>query len=420
MTETTASAAPAKKRSLFKRPAWQDAPKDEEADIFSHSNEFADIVAQEAKRRAQEKKQEEARRARKHSEPRDSKRRRTSSHSEQVPSPTSGAGDKTTTSTTGSKPYTSSRRSRTPLSPPPAQSPPASLPTSTSSAVSLPHKDSLVIDLDDSDNDGSHNIPKAPAPANHYLTQDVAVRPSKPSPIVIEDEDDDDEAEEDEDSMFAVLRARARARIAAKAKAAASSTQGGDTPKAPITQLLITSCIPNTNALMVKIRVDTFIEKPRKAWCAKQGFSPKEMDNVFFTWKGTRIYDSTSVTRLGITVDDNGNVTMEGDTNIYDDVNLPKIHVEAWTDELYKQRKREDAAAAAAKKLAAEAPVVTKERTPTPEPAPASAKLRLILRAKGKADFGLTVNPVRTYRAFKRQVEPQPITCTDESHSILQ
>lgn len=207
--------------------------------------------------------------------------------------------------------------------------------------------------------------------------------------------------------MFAALRARVRARMAAKAQAAASSAQGGGAPKAPIIQLLITSCIPNTSALMVKIRVDSFIEKPRKAWCAKQGFSQKEADNVFFTWKGTRIYDSTSVTRLGIEVDDHGNVTMEGDTNMYDDVNLPKVHVEAWTDELYKQHKKEEAAAAAAKKLAAEAPVVVKERTPTPEPAPASTKLRLILRAKGKADFGLTVNAVRSMPSFCR-ARPAP------------
>lgn len=406
MTQATPSAAPPKKRSLFKRPAWQDSPKDDDADIFSHSNEFADIIADEARRRAEEKKQEETRRTRKHSQPRDSKRRRTSNPD-----------DKKATASSTLK--TSPKRNKTPLSPLPVQSPPASLAarydslaTSNSSAVSLPHKDSLVIELGDSEDD-SHNVHKSPAPVAASHTQNVAVRRSKPSPVVILDDDDEDEAEDEEDSMFAALRARARARIAAKA--AASSAQGSDAPKAPITQLLITSRIPNTNPLMVKIRVDTFIEKPRKAWCAKQGLSQRDTDNVFFTWKGTRIYDSTSITRLGITVDENGHVTIEGDTNIYDDVNLPKIHVEAWTNELYKEYKKEEAAAAAAKMLAAEAPVVVEERTPTPEPTPVSTKLRVILRAKGRADFGLTVNPVCT-DVFKAS----QITCTNKSYSTLQ
>ncbi|XP_014552286.1 hypothetical protein COCVIDRAFT_41534 [Bipolaris victoriae FI3] len=417
MTQATPSAAPPKKRSLFKRPAWQDSPKDDDADIFSHSNEFADIIADEARRRAEEKKQEETRRARKHSQPRDSKRRRTSD-----------SDDKKAIASSTLK--TSPGRSKTPLSPLPVQSPPASLSarydslaTSNSSAASLPHKDSPVVELDDSDND-SHSIHKTPTPVTASHTQDVTVRKSGPSPVIILDDDDEDEAEEEEDSMFAALRARARARIAAKA--AASSAQGSDAPKAPITQLLITSRIPNTNPLMVKIRVDTFIEKPRKAWCAKQGLSPKDTDNVFFTWKGTRIYDSTSITRLGITVDDGGNVTVEGDTNIYDDVNLPKIHVEAWTNELYKEYKKEEAAAAAAKMLAAEAPVVVEERTPTPEPTPVSTKLRVILRAKGKADFGLTVNPHTTIAhiasAYKSQTgvdKNQPITLMFDGDRLM-
>lgn len=142
-------------------------------------------------------------------------------------------------------------------------------------------------------------------------------------------------------------------------------------------------------------------------------------DSVFFTWKGTRIYDSTSIMRLGIQIGAHGSVTVDGDSNIYDDVNLPKIHVEAWTDELFREHKREEAAAAAAKKLAAEAPLVLEERTPTPEPTPPSTKLRLILRAKGKADFGLTVNPVRICNLWNTRQSHAPCRiCVNHSHSI--
>jgi hypothetical protein len=111
----------------------------------------------------------------------------------------------------------------------------------------------------------------------------------------------------------------------------------------PIVQLLIHPQMPDAKPLMVKVRVDSTIERPRLAWCGKEKFSEQMTRSVFFTWKGQRLYDSTLIKRLGIQVDDSGNVSVQGDSNIYD-VNLPKIHVEAWTEDLYKQRKKEDAA----------------------------------------------------------------------------
>ena len=50
MTDATTGAPAPKKRSLFKRAAWQDAAKKEDEDMFSHSNEFKDIVAEENRR----------------------------------------------------------------------------------------------------------------------------------------------------------------------------------------------------------------------------------------------------------------------------------------------------------------------------------------------------------------------------------
>ncbi|CAG5175327.1 uncharacterized protein ALTATR162_LOCUS8049 [Alternaria atra] len=374
MTDKTASAAPPKKRSLFKRAAWQDAPKKDGEDMFSHSNEFSDIVAEQARIRAEEKKKAEAARKRKHSEPRDQKRRRISNDNEE-PIPTkSSSASKERAGRNASK-----ARSITPLSPAPSHLPPDSLTArydsltkSASSSISLPQKESNVIDLGDSDKDDDSGCVSKPyndnpaldyTSSNSVFKQDVAVRPSKPPPIEIKDDEDEDD--EDLDPAFAALRARARARVAA-AKAQAN----GNAPKAPIAQLFIDPQMPDANPLMVKVRVDTTIGKPRLAWCGKEKFPDQMTRNVFFTWKGTRLYDSTSIQRLGIQVDVNGNVSVEGDSNIYDDINLPKIHVEAWTEEIYKQRKKDDAAAAIAKKLAAEAALVTKERTPTPEPEP--------------------------------------------------
>lgn len=208
----------------------------------------------------------------------------------------------------------------------------------------------------------------------------------------MEIEDDVDE----DDPTLAAFQARARERAALRAQSAATpaAAADGEPTRVPIAQLFINPEIPGANPLVVKVRLNSTMEKPRQAWCQKQGYAPEVIRNVFFTWKGTRIYDSTTVKRLGMLVDKHGNVSVEGDSNIYDDVNLPKVTVNAWTEELFQQRKKEDAAEAAAKKLAAEAPPVVEVRTPTPEPTPQAIRVRLILKAKGKPDFRLSVKPV--------------------------
>jgi hypothetical protein len=295
------------------------------------------------------------------------------------------------------------RRSRTPLSPAPSYPPPHSLATqydtlAKAASLSVPPKESVIVDLGDSDEEDDSGYVSKPLhddpalddePLGAVYKQDIPVRSAKPAPVVI---DDDEEEEIEEDPMLALLKARARERIAAKARAAAAAPDG-EAVKAPITQLFIDPEMENANPLMVKVRIDSTIDKPRLAWCAKEGFSPQMTRNVFFTWKNTRLFDSTTIRRLGIQVDDNGNVTVEGDSNIYDEVNIPKIHVQAWTEELWKQRKKEDAAEAVAKKVAAEAPPPV-ERTPTPEPEPTITKIKIFLKAKGKPDGRFTVKPV--------------------------
>ena len=60
MTDATSGAPPPKKRSLFKRAAWQDAPKKENEDIVSHSKEFGNRVAEENRRKEEAKKEKQA------------------------------------------------------------------------------------------------------------------------------------------------------------------------------------------------------------------------------------------------------------------------------------------------------------------------------------------------------------------------
>lgn len=83
MTDTPAPAPTTKKRSIFKRAAWQDSSKKEGDDIFSHSGEFSDIVAEQTRRQEEEKRKDEERKKRKSAEKPESKRRRISTENEE-------------------------------------------------------------------------------------------------------------------------------------------------------------------------------------------------------------------------------------------------------------------------------------------------------------------------------------------------
>ena len=150
----------------------------------------------------------------------------------------------------------------------------------------------VIVDLGDSDDDDDkvYEYESKATGSGTWLGDDtnhnVALRPSDSTSL------DNNGYEEVVDPEIAAIEARARARAAAKIAAAASGR------KAPVAQLLINSKLPDTNPLMVKVRIDTTIEKPREAWCARQGFTPEMTRNVFFTWVGTRLYDSTTIKRL--------------------------------------------------------------------------------------------------------------------------
>jgi hypothetical protein len=252
-------------------------------------------------------------------------------------------------------------------------------------------------DIDGDDDDTSYN-PKSfsnDAPLDYPSwgndsKHDIPVRP--PRHIAISD-DDDDEPEEVLDPALAALAAKARERAAANARAAAHPSAAGP-GKAAVVQLFISPEIPNANPLMVKVRIDSTLEKPRLAWCSKQGYTPAFAKDVFFTWRGQRMYDSTTIKRLGIEVDAHGNVSLEGDTNIYDEDNIPKVHVEAWTPKLFEEHKKQEAAASAAKRKAAEPTPEPAVREPTPEPAHKVKKFRLVMKARGKEEYKLYVHPV--------------------------
>jgi hypothetical protein len=161
-----------------------------------------------------------------------------------------------------------------------------------------------------------------------------------------------------------------------------------------LVELFITTNIPGTNPLLVKYKIGSTLQKAREAWCQLQKFSPEVTRDVFFTWKHKRVHDSTKVKRLGIKVDHYGCISVEGTSEIYDDENLPRVHVEAFTEELFQDWERQQAEEAAARKRAAETPPPVEEAIQIEEQQAEKAMLKLILKTKSKPDFKISVHPV--------------------------
>jgi hypothetical protein len=105
MTDTTAGAPVPKKRSFFKRAAWQDAPKEQD-DMFSHAKNFKHMVAEQNRREEEEKHTKvEEERIRKYDEKHNRKRHKVSSEVGEASVPTSGWGSPARTRRMSNKAY---------------------------------------------------------------------------------------------------------------------------------------------------------------------------------------------------------------------------------------------------------------------------------------------------------------------------
>ncbi|KAF1954009.1 hypothetical protein CC80DRAFT_494248 [Byssothecium circinans] len=406
MSEGTSGAPAPKKKFGFKKAAWQTAaPKAENDDMFSHSKDFGAIVAEEARRKKEQREKAEAERKRKAEEERNRKKRKVSSEmDEDIKHGGSGASHRSRMSSKG--------RSKTPLSPTRETHVDSLARRYDSLAKSSSHKAAQadVIDLGDSEDEDDLPVLRSggsPSPAE----RSIPMRPVQRAPS--------SEVEEAEDPVLAELRARAREREAAKAARTAPSTSftgREDASRAPVAQLLLRSELPDTNPLMIKVRLDMTLEKAKKAWCQKQGFTPEKSREIFCTFKMRRIYNSTKVERLGLKNLGNGCVKMDGDETIYDEENMARPDVQMWTEELFKQYQRQEAEKAAAGRRAAEPPPVYRDPSPEPEPEP-TVQIHLFLKAKDKKIWKIIVKPdtpisqlTNSYKNARDVPAEQPIT----------
>ncbi|KAF2733732.1 hypothetical protein EJ04DRAFT_266879 [Polyplosphaeria fusca] len=407
-SDPSGSAAPPKKRSIFKKAAWQSEVKAEgskDKDIFSHSNEYQDIVADEERQKKEERATRDAERRRKHDGDGERKRRRISIEDEGIQMPSSGSGESHRRRTERN------HRSRTPLSPV------LGAPIDSLSS----RYDDLTRSLDSGSPVTGRSMPIELSDSD--LDSDVAsmslAKKSRPPILSNDAPPPSDDLEEIEDPRFAELAARARARQITKGSSSESKIDSHSSVT-PVVQLLIESMVPNAADILVKIRINDSLGKPLAAWCKARGFDKQMADSVFLTWKGNKLLNTTTVQRLGVSVNpkDPSILHVQGDSNIYTDKDPPKIHLRAFTHETYRQWKREQAAEEEEqqrRKASFAAPNEDEDPSPPPEPEP--QKIRVKLKAKGKDEFGLSVNPdtlfchvASAYKKKHRIPEEQPVS----------
>lgn len=156
-------------------------------------------------------------------------------------------------------------------------------------------------------------------------------------------------------------------------------------PHDPTITILITSDIPNTGSLLIRRKMSQPLDKVRIAWCDRYKLSDQLRNEVFLAFCGRRQYDSTTCQRLGLKVDAYGR-TIREDGNAEEPND--QVHVEAFTEALFAERKAEKARQAKAESSSKYD--LEEEAQPEPEP----AGLKVIIRAKGHDDFKARVLPV--------------------------
>lgn len=322
MSDTKPASAP--KRSLFKKPAWAAAATDtsvqKSGDFFRHSDStYNGILAEHERRREEQaKKQKEDEFERQ----RESKRRRISKEDERAKDEEGKASNNgrarsedvqtqgPITRSTPTKQKSHVVGSISPLKP-------------TSSVKASAAASTTVIDLGDEESDDDVMPGSPPRPIKSSIPK------ARPKPTNSDPESED----EDEYTLELKRKAREKERLRKLGLDKAASTMSGaaekhqspslpanhatsaktaaepsfhkspppSSPKKdndPIISILIKTAIPDTKPLIVNRRASQNLQQVKQAWCQRQGFDAAMEGKVFFTWRGIKLWNTSTCTHI--------------------------------------------------------------------------------------------------------------------------
>lgn len=347
---------PTTKKSFFKKPRWAtSAPATESGDFFRHSDTVYDSILREKEERREKHAQKKKAKAggEDMEDRRDIKWRRISTDEEVQEEDGQNGSETASTGSREGAPTELGRRHNGLKSPAGHQPAPARRATCSNadppSRVANPVS-SNVIELG-SDDDRS-----------------------QPQPVVLErvvqNPVPDEEVSEEEDEYVLQLKQKAREkarlrklgidRVADKGQSSSVSKPQPQPPSSPqarstfnqpqtvscpppkndetIVQILITTKIPNAKALLVNRKVSQPMQQVREVWCSRQNFSEDVTAKIIFTWRGKRLYDTTTSTHLvNVLKKERARMMVGLDVDDEEDPSNGRIEVEAMTKDTYEE-----------------------------------------------------------------------------------
>ena len=365
------------KKSFFKRPAWAtNAPSVESRDFFRHADTVYDSIVREKERKREKSAQKKIAKNEQDQalEPRESKRRRISTAEENVVDDqrsASEASEKAVTDTEDDFPQAGKHISC--LEPTSGEEPPAPPVRSVSPARK-----------------GTSAIQEAGVNSNMIEVDSDGAQKALPSPEIVQPthtKTTEAEVSEDEDEYVLELKRKAREKSRAKEckekdaagishdRPSVRSTSETQTPspspaamvgasqpglpqpqpapapppplsleKETIVQILITTSMPEAQPLLVNRKVSQQMRQVREVWCARQKFDEETSARIVFTWRGKRLYDtSTSTHLLNVLKKERARqmgFLINGDEGDADEIDPSggRIELEAMTKDMFEQQ----------------------------------------------------------------------------------
>ncbi|UZP32739.1 hypothetical protein NXS19_000555 [Fusarium pseudograminearum] len=145
-----------------------------------------------------------------------------------------------------------------------------------------------------------------------------------------------------EDDEFAEYIRRAEENRARQQ--ALQSANTNDSPKKEVISVMITSTIPGSGILMAKFLFDKQLRIARDAWVKhqqKKGLDIKP-DDIILTWRRSKLYNTSTLTGLGIRPSGNGKVEADGLGSAGFREDRSVVHIEAWTPELFHEMEQNE------------------------------------------------------------------------------
>ncbi|KAL6250595.1 hypothetical protein RBB50_002897 [Rhinocladiella similis] len=379
------------KRSFFTKPAWA-APSSSKApetdsSVFGRNDIYRDILQaeQEKKKRAGKTKHKTGKQE---SEEPETKKRRVSIEPVELQGSSDFESENDRTNTPASENIEKrSERPATRNTPRVDKSPRVGLDklqNNSPSKQGSPRRDAIV--LQDGDHESEDDLVIWTPPPSKQGAFSAPKRKVEPP-------SDDEESEEDDDPYMRDLKAKARekARLQKlgiepdrsntplRASSAASErsrhlsldkplsrptssdsaqdlgrlTPASEQEDDPQIRIMIRSEIPNTQSLIVKRKASQPLKQVKEFWCKRWQLDDKTSRKIFFTWRGTKLFDSTTMrgilfklktehkeksTSVG-PIDDEFDEGADQDK----DPSHGNILLDAMTPELYEEKQRQKA-----------------------------------------------------------------------------